>query len=173
MRQAFPDDANYRSVIRSLLLLHRLWNEGKGESPEADAIRDAMDDPWHLLSEAERKRVWGLSQDLNSFSQSAESQGQFEMKPQAQVMLVEATEARQRGEWDRALDTLRECSPSIAPALLFYLRGAIWSDAGDHEVAAAFFAHAAKLEPENSTYRALSSNGAAVVNPAEMSQHPT
>lgn len=68
MPQPFATNANYQSVIRSLLQIHRLWVVGKGESPEADAIRDAMDGPWNLLSDAERERARGLSEDLNSIN---------------------------------------------------------------------------------------------------------
>ena len=80
------------------------------------------------------------------------------VNPQAQAKLVEASEARQRGEWDLALDTLRLFGKSIAPAVLSYLRGAIWSEAGDPETAAIFFQHAARLDPNNGVYRALSLN---------------
>lgn len=34
--------------------LDRLWNEGKGETPDADALRDEMDGPWRGMTEAER-----------------------------------------------------------------------------------------------------------------------
>ena len=44
--------------------LHRLIAAGNGESDEADAIRDAMDDPWDSLSQAEIELVRTLSKDL-------------------------------------------------------------------------------------------------------------
>lgn len=34
--------------------LGRLWDEGKGETPEADAVRDESDAPWFAMTEAER-----------------------------------------------------------------------------------------------------------------------
>jgi len=74
--------------------------------------------------------------------------------PQAQAGLIEALEARQRGEWDRALDLLRRWRAHIDPALLSYLRGSIWLEAGDVETAADFFAHAARLLPGAEDYLA-------------------
>ena len=158
MPSPFPENSSYRAEIRAILQLHRLWLEGKGESAEADAFRDATDGPWELLSDAERKRLRGLSEDLNAISEQSSNDAASLMDSQAQAKLVEASEARQRGEWDLALDTLRLVGISIAPTLLSYLRGAIWSEAGDPETAAIFFQHAARLDPNNGVYRALSSN---------------
>ena len=158
MPRPFADNPNYRAEIRAIVQLHRLWLLGKGESDEADALRDAADAPWELSSDAERNRLRGLSEDLNAISEQSTNEAAEPMNPQAQAKLVEASEARQRGEWGLALDTLRVFGKSIAPALLSYLRGAIWSEAGDQETAAVFFEHAARLDPNNGVYRALSPN---------------
>jgi hypothetical protein len=42
-------------IIRGTLRLHDLINHGLGESPEADAARDEMDDPWLELNESEQE----------------------------------------------------------------------------------------------------------------------
>lgn len=55
---------NYRAYSRALIALHRLELEGRGESPEADGIRESMDAVWALLTEDERKRLKQLSEDL-------------------------------------------------------------------------------------------------------------
>jgi hypothetical protein len=155
MPQPFSENSNYRSEIRALLRLHRLWLDGKGESPEADAVRDATDGPWEILSDVERKRIRGLSEDLNSIESQLTGQTAIEMNPQAQAKLVEAYEARHRGEWDRALELLRILGKDAPPALISYLRGSIWLEAGDPEVAVVFIEHATRLEPDNSSYHAL------------------
>ena len=174
MPQVFSENSNYRSEIRAILRLHQLWLDGKGESAEADALRDAADGPWHLLSDVERKRIWGLSQDLNSMTEPP-NLGATEMNPQAQAQLVEANEARQQGEWDRALDLMRQWGKHFPPAMLSNLRGLLWSEAGDGETAVVFYEHAAHLEPSNGNYRAIwldvlqradpSANGAASPSP--------
>jgi tetratricopeptide (TPR) repeat protein len=152
MPQPFSDNANYQSEIRAILALHRLWLDGKGESAEADAVRDATDGHWELLSDAERKRIRGLSEDLNSIENELGGQTTTEMNPQAQAKLVEALECRQRGEWDRALELYRRWGKPMAPALLSYLRASIWFEAGDAEVALVFVEHAKRLEPQDGKY---------------------
>lgn len=154
MPQPFSENANYRNEIRAILRLHRLWMAGKGESQEADAIRDD-DRPWRLLTEVERKRIRGLSEDLNSISDPPPSQGAAELNAEAHAKLAGVNDARQRGDWDRALELLRAAGKNVPPALASYLRGSIWLQAGDAEVAVVFIEHAAQLEPDSSSYRAL------------------
>jgi hypothetical protein len=64
--QPFSTNPHYRIVIHGLFEMYRLAKEGKFDSPEADAIRDAMDEPWELLTEAERQRAGELSAELNA-----------------------------------------------------------------------------------------------------------
>jgi tetratricopeptide (TPR) repeat protein len=155
MPQPFPTHPNYRAVVRGLLQMHRLTLEGRDESEEAEALRESMDEPWYSLSESERKRVTGLSEDLFWVSDNQVAQKPTDMNPQAQTKLIAAYEARQRGEWDRALELLRRWGKHVPPALVSYLRGAIWAAAGGPEVAVAFFEHSCHLEPENGNYKAV------------------
>jgi hypothetical protein len=128
---------SYLAMVRGSRELHQLLAAGKEDSPEADAIRDATDGPWEALSEAERNRVRNLSEDLYSLVEPPPPAQP--MNSQAQAKLNEAFEAKQRGEWDRALDLLRHWRAHIDPALVSYLRGSIWLDAGDPATAALFF----------------------------------
>jgi tetratricopeptide (TPR) repeat protein len=153
-RQAFAMSPNYLTFIRGIRELHRLAIEGRDESPEADAIRDATDGPWEALSEAERKRLIGLSEDLYSISEPS-AEGPQVMNPQAQARLIVAVEARTRGEWDRALELLRRWGKHVSPALVSYLRGSIWWDAGDPSTAVLFYKHAVQLDPQNGNYLAI------------------
>lgn len=158
----------YLAMVRGTRELHRLLAEGKDDSPDADAVRDATDGPWHALSEVERERVRKLSEDLYSLTKPPASSQP--MNPQAQKKLTEAYEAKQRGEWDRALDLLRRWGTHIDPTLLSYLRGSIWLEAGDPETAAQFFAHAHELEPFNGNYQALALYALNKADPAKASK---
>src|SRR6266566_503651 len=144
---------SYLAMVRGTRELHQLSVAGKEDSPEADALRDATDGPWEALAEIERNRVGNLSEDLYSLDEPPPAAQP--MNPQAQAKLNEAFEARQRGEWDRALDLLRRWRAHIDPALVSYLRGSIWLDAGDPATAALFFEHATKLNPESENYQYL------------------
>ncbi len=143
----------YLAMVRGTRELHQFLAAGKDDSPEADAIRDATDGPWQALSEVERNRVRNLSEDLYSLAEPAPTSQA--MNAQAQAKLLEAFEARKRGEWDRALDLLRQWQAYIDPALVSYLRGSTWLEAGDPGTATLFYAHAYKLEPTNGTYQTM------------------
>ncbi|HLN26346.1 MAG TPA: hypothetical protein VK395_01225 [Gemmataceae bacterium] len=144
---------NYLAMVRGTRELHQLLAAGKDDAPEADALRDATDGPWEALSEIERSRVRNLSEDLYALVEPPSAAQP--MNPQAQAKLGEAFEAKQRGEWDRALDLLRRWRAYIDPALVSYLRGSIWLEAGDPATAALFYDHACKLQPDNENYLAM------------------
>src|SRR6266702_1413070 len=150
-RQPFPMSPSFMAAARAVRDLHRLTMAGQDESPEADAIRDVSDSSWHALAEAEQKRIAGLSEDLYSISDPPTGCNGA-MNPQAQARLNDAYEARQRGDWDRALELLRRWGKHLSPALVSFLRGAIWREAGDPETAVLFFQHAAGLEPHNGKF---------------------
>ena len=77
------------------------------------------------------------------------------MTKDAQAALNEAYEAKKRGEWDNALALLREWQAYVDPALISYLRGSIWFDAGDAMLAGMFFENAHKLDPTNLSYASM------------------
>jgi tetratricopeptide (TPR) repeat protein len=155
---------NYRAYVRGVRELHLLSIAGKEDSPEADAVRDATDLPWQALSEIERERAGNLSEDLYSLVEPPPAAQP--MNPQAQAKLNEAIEAKERGDWDRALDLLRRWRAYIDPALLSYLRGSIWLEAGDPETAALFCEHAANLQPGNENYLAMFLYTLSIADPA-------
>jgi tetratricopeptide (TPR) repeat protein len=143
--------ANYLAIVRGLRELHQLAIAGRQDSPEADAVRDATDASWEALTDAEKKRITGLSEDLYSITDPQKAAAR-EMNPQAQSRLVDVYQARQRGEWDRVLELLRRWAAHIDPPFLSYLRGSTWLDAGDPATASLFFEHAWGLQPDNGNY---------------------
>jgi tetratricopeptide (TPR) repeat protein len=147
--------SSYLAVVRGLRELHQLRSVGREDSPEADLVRDASDTAWEGLTEVERKRLSGLSEDLYSVSDPEQATVR-EMNPQAQSRLVDTVQAQQHGEWDRALEILRRWSAYLDPSLLSYLRGSIWLEAGDPATAFLFLQHASDLQPDNGNYLTLS-----------------
>jgi tetratricopeptide (TPR) repeat protein len=147
---------NDRPIVdasRGLLRLHVLTEAGQDDSPEADAIRDNLEHPWYVLSEAEKKRISGLSEDLYSISEPV---GQpLPMNPQAQRKLLETIEARQAGDWDNALELLRRWGTHLDPAVLSFLRGSVWQEAGDCDTAIPFYQHAARLAPRDDKFACM------------------
>src|SRR5437868_7026037 len=123
--QPFPSNPTYQAVIRGLLRMHSLALAGHDESEGADSLRESMNEPWEGLSKAERERVTGLSKDLYEISDNTAQATPEPMNPQAQGKLSEAYEARERGEWDRALQLLRRWGKYVPAPLISYLRGTI------------------------------------------------
>lgn len=154
---------SYGAAARAIRELFLLSRKGRDESPEADAVRDASDAIWESLTETERDRLRGLSEDLYSITDSIAPL--LDANPQFQRAIKDAFEAQQRGEWDIALKLLRRWRRYIAPDLLSYLRGGIWLRAGDPATAYLFFQHAADLEPTNGTYLAFALDALRIADP--------
>jgi tetratricopeptide (TPR) repeat protein len=148
--QPFSIRTAYYQSIRGLLRLHAITQNGETETPEAEAIRDSLEHPWCDLSEAEKKRITGLSEDLYTISDPPSEPPP--MNPQAQRKLLEALQARQSGDWDTALELLRRWGKHLDPGILSFLRGTVWLAAGDSETATAFFQHAAQLDPNDGDF---------------------
>ena len=163
--QPFTLNPSFLAMARGVRELHLLMAEGKDDSPEAEALRDATDAPWESLSEIERRRVRNLSEDLYSLHEPVSPV--LPTNPQAQPKLGDAVEARKQGDWDRALDLLRRWGSYVDPALVSYLRGAIWLEAGDPATAALFYEHAAKLQPDNENFLAMFLHAKGISDPDE------
>ena len=144
---------SFHLVAKGLVALHRLIKEGKDDSPEAEAIRDALDAPLKALNRIEKERAQWLSEDLYSVSEPPAMSTQKEMNAQAQQQFYEAIEARRGREWDRALTLLRRGREHISPALLSLQRGLIWLEAGNPDVAIVFFGYASESDPSNAMYQ--------------------
>jgi len=142
--QPLPMSPDYLAMVRGVLELHLLNREGKEDSPEADAIRDATDTHWEALSESERDRIRNLSEDLYSLQEPISLYPPSH--PHIDSKIIEVIfHAQANGEWDTALDILRKFSTHLDPGLVSYLRGMIWSRAGDSVAADLFFHHATHL----------------------------
>src|SRR5215207_4399158 len=102
MLQPFSTNSNYLTVVRALREMHRLSSLGLFESPEAEEIRDAMDEAWQALTEVEQERLRGLSADLNALSENA-SNDQSNLQHRDESIVEQINEVRNEGHWDVAL----------------------------------------------------------------------
>ena len=59
-------------VLCATVELNRLESLGLDESPEAEAVRDAMDEPWLRLSESEQKDAGEFSEHLFRAKEASE-----------------------------------------------------------------------------------------------------
>jgi hypothetical protein len=147
--------AHFWRVANGLLDLHRMIKEGKEDSPEADAIRTALDEALAALDDVERERAKWLSDDLYSIHSPAPTKPDQPLASLVEDQLKKVREARKNAEWDQALQILRELKEQIPADLLSFNRGLIWQAAGHANVAAEFFADAAACDPANADFRAF------------------
>jgi hypothetical protein len=131
--------------------LHRLIAEGRGDTGEADAVRDGMDAPWNALSEAEIARLNRLGADLYTLDELPPR------PPKHEQEAVAALSARidlcwKAGDWEDIIDLLRSNPGVLPPHSEAFLRGWSWNQLGDPETADLFFQRAAELDPQNPKY---------------------
>jgi hypothetical protein len=68
-KKAFLASPHYLESIRGLHRLHELAVHQGEDSPEAAVVRDRLELPWRQLSDVERSRISGLSEDLYSLTE--------------------------------------------------------------------------------------------------------
>src|SRR5437879_4699112 len=119
-----------RTHASLLLRLHALFVNGKEDDPEADAIRDQMDEPWYAMTEQEQERVGGLSEDLYTLAEggakavpmSRVEQEQWEQEARAKLRVEEP---------DGTLEFLRRAYPAgLPPFAIPFLQSRCWESIG-------------------------------------------
>ena len=136
----------FNIVAMRLIALHRSMARGPDDSPEAEAIRDSMDIPLRALSPVEYERSRWLSEDLYSIFEDPAEEPQSPTDHAYHPELSEYREARRKEDYDEALKILREAKTRISPPLLCVLRGTIWLQLGNWDVANAFIKHGVGVE---------------------------
>jgi hypothetical protein len=143
----FFDNPQFLSSARLLHQLHRLIRDNQDETPEGEALRERMDEPAEHLTPEEVDALNAISADF--YTLSGQTWEVLPSPPSAQEALKEVLEARERGDFIRALDLLRTNQKYHDAAALSYLRGKIWSEAGEKAIAEDFFRRAKELKGEN------------------------
>jgi tetratricopeptide (TPR) repeat protein len=143
--------SHFRESVRLLEELHFLMADGKGETDEADRVRDLMDEHWYAMSPDEIRRVEGLSADLYTLVDPP--------SPPREVAQSEIDESNQlsasavkKEDWDRVLELLRERPHPHPPHKVAYIRALAWYKLGDLETSLLFLGRAVSLCPDNFEY---------------------
>lgn len=148
-----PAESYARSYARLLLRLHALLAEGKGETEEADVIRDDMDAPWHAMGQGDQERLRGLSEDLHALTEGHPNSQNLppEEKARWYSALRNGMDSADR---DAVLRLLRR-PPSGAPfAALAFIQALCWEALGYEEVAQHFRQHAERIKPKSDSWNA-------------------
>lgn len=140
---------NFWTCTAGIRELHLLMQDGKGESEEADAIRDAGDEPWYGLPENETHWLGLLSSDLYTLeSENAhEPTGEDDM-----VLARRVREAVSKALSDTTVDhleliqTVIDMTKAITNlAFAARVRADYWLALGDEEAAKLFRGEAYRL----------------------------
>jgi hypothetical protein len=145
-QKTFFNNPDFLQYVRLLLELHQLIREGTDETPEGEALRDRMDDPGSRLSSDEILSVNGISADFYSLGASPTGPV-LPQTDEVKADLRSALDTRDRRDFSRVLELLRERAAYLNPAVLAYVRGSIWAEAGEDQIAVQFFQRAAQLDP--------------------------
>ncbi|HSK00117.1 MAG TPA: hypothetical protein VK932_02705 [Kofleriaceae bacterium] len=128
-----PAYCRYEALLKRL---HDLNLEGKLDSPEAELVREDMEEPWSRLSAAEKAQLAGLSSDLYSFS-GEEVVRSSDLDPSALATRVRA--AHESRDWSGLLEALRFTHQYLPAEAVAYMRGCCWQQLGRPEAAFWFF----------------------------------
>jgi hypothetical protein len=138
--------------LKEILDVHTnaAWDAPPGEAQERKD--EELNELWTEIDEAQKRRLWGLSSDLNTL-RDRETWFESDWPPMTQQELARAAaDAFQRQDWDKLLEHLRR-PPRFAPReTVDDLRGRAWMEMGHPEVALLFFDNAARLSPGNANY---------------------
>jgi tetratricopeptide (TPR) repeat protein len=131
---------------RLLVKLHGLIAEGKGESDEADAIRDEMDRPGYALTAEEDNRLGGLSADLYALVEGG-AKPVAASAPERMQWSKDLTQAHTDGNWDRILELLRRPVHESPPGMIPFMQARCWEKLGELEIALLFSLEANRQNP--------------------------
>lgn len=146
----FVNNPYYVQYERLLEELSHLMAEGKGDTDEADAIRDEMDVPWYKLSQEETDRMRGVSADLYMLQDDEVYES---YKGTQEELRAALSEALGRNDYEAILALLRKGTSFLRPVQVASLRGRCYAALGHPDTALLFLRYAAAHDPDRAAYR--------------------
>lgn len=134
--------ARCRDLLRELQSLDA---QGRGDSEDAERVREQIEADWAGLDARARGHLAGLSHDLYSLS-GTEPRLEDADPIQDFTHFKHHFEAK---EWEEALVRLRGAHSELPGEKVAYLRGRCWYELGEPRIASWFFRRAEELDPDN------------------------
>ncbi len=145
-----PAYVAYESLLKRL---HRLITEGKEDSEEAEAIREAMGMPFLHLKKEEKERLNHLSSDLYQLQGDEVYEPVTDPAVRTETFMRDAVnEAHAHKDWEKLLSLLRKGPDYLAPHQLAFLRANAYGNLGHTDTALLFMQYASEKEPQNAFY---------------------
>ncbi len=156
MSDTFANNPDYREYESLLIRLARLMADGKGDTDEADELREIMDQPWLRLSGSEQARLNQLSGDLFMIGDAELYEVPPSEAPSPEDLGKAVQAAYQRQDWHNVLSLLRRGPVSAQKHLVAALRSVAYERIGHLDAAFAFIEYGATLLPNNSYFESHS-----------------
>jgi tetratricopeptide (TPR) repeat protein len=169
LEHQFFHNPAFKDYIRLLFKLHVAIAEGWDETDEGEALRERMDREGNSLGSDEIASLNGISADFYSLTDPLPAVV-APLTADVWADLQPLFQPRKSKELHEVLDLLRKHAGFIPPASLAYLRGKIWMEAGEYQIAAAFLKRASELEPDNANYRYLALHAIWIADPLSATQ---
>jgi hypothetical protein len=145
--QRFFTNPYFLKYVRLLRQLHQLIRAGTDKTEEGESLREQMDEPAAHLTSEEVECLNAISADFYTLSGST-----VQHKTSAadvQERLKEMSDARDAGDYVKALDLARQNEPYLDPAAVAEFRGRVWAEAGEKEIAGEFFRRGTELSAQS------------------------
>ncbi|RIK84187.1 MAG: hypothetical protein DCC68_02015 [Planctomycetota bacterium] len=175
----FFHNPSFNEYATLLGQLHVLMATGRGETDEAEDVRERMDAPWDQLDREESRLLRGLSSDLYSIGVARDRL--IEKVEDVEFGLF--TDAMSREDWPTALDIVRRNENKMHAAEVAFVRGVCWARLQQPRIALHFLDEAYRLGRRDVFQDVLSMTceveigitdkaAARAVEVAQESQHP-
>lgn len=139
---------NFLAYSGRLKQLHQLFRDGKGDSEEADVIREKMLGNWERMNPVEQNRARALSVDLKSLHDISMNTVTTDSEA-AETVRQRFLELRSAADWDGIVRLLQTKPLPLSAEALFFMKGRAWESLGDLETAILFYEEALKISPDD------------------------
>jgi tetratricopeptide (TPR) repeat protein len=141
--------SSYQEFTQLLRELHLVMSRGDAESPEADAIREAMDGPWYGMTAEEQQRARGMSADLYTLESDSPIVHPNQSGIYDTALASEIRNAKDNADFDQVLHLLRDHPEKISADRAAMLRALSYERLGDIATSILFFEGAARISQED------------------------
>lgn len=126
-----------------LVLLDRMMAEGRGDSPEADLIRDEMDQSWYRMTADELQIARQLSADLYTLHDDSIVQHPSDFQVYSPDLALRLAALMESGDYVQALQAMQDQSSEISIERASLFRAILYRSLGLPEIGLIFFQHVA------------------------------
>ncbi len=134
-----PHDSPLAIHAHQLVLLDRKMAEGQGDSAEADALRDQMEESWYRMTPEELEIARQVSADLYTLHDDSLVQHPHDFSIYSPTLAAELGASMAKGHYLRALRLMQDRSDEISTERAALFRAILYRALGLPEIGLIFF----------------------------------